>query len=293
MTKIIIQCYFPIPNFQGFGSYLASIIYLHDYCKNNHLILKNTYSYHSGIYPLIDDIEPVYNKDITIDKIPIIHTIEELEKFMKEHNNYNKYYISYYGGSTDILFNRIKYIDSIEFVKLHCLYFKDILNDKINNTLVDAKCIDKNYISLHLRIGDEELVSKEGVYQPLYDCFISNITKIIVPLLETEKVVIISDSITFKEILKTIIVHPNLYITQTVPSHTGLLQDIDKPIIDTLHDFGIMAHSKKIYIISAQHQHPAVTSFFSRYCSCIYNIPVVIKKIQLEIFSNKSQYIIQ
>lgn len=295
MSKTIIQCYFPIPDFQGFGCYLSANITLHSFCKKNNYILKHTYYYHDGLNSLLysdDSITEATN--IPINKIPVIHTFEELINFIEKHNNLTTYFVSFYGGSTDVLLYPIKYTDSINFVKNNCLHFKDELVNKINNTLSIADCIKSNYISVHLRIGDEELVSKKGVYKPLYDCLINNFKNIILPLLENDKIIIVSDSITFKKILKLNFFHKNLYIVNTIPSHTGITSHISKDsMLDTLHDFGIMAYSKKIYMISAQHQHPFVASFFSRYCACIYDIPIVVKKIQLEIFSNKSSYLIK
>jgi hypothetical protein len=288
--KTIVQCYFPIKDFQGFGCYLASTLNLHHYCKKNNYILKNTYQFHKGIQDLLHS-DLINNEAISVQDIPIIFTNNDLITYISNNMEKSVYYISYYIGFTDILIYRNEYIDSINFVKNTCLQFSDDLIYNIQQTLVNANCMEKEYISVHLRIGDEELVSKMGVYEPLYDCFITNFNNIILPLLESNKIIIISDSITFKKLLKQKFTHKNIYIVSTIPSHTGIDSHVTKEsMLGTLHDFGIMAFSKKIYMISAQHQHPLVSSFFSRYCSCIYDIPIVIKKIQLEIFSNKSLY---
>lgn len=290
MSITIVQCYFPLLDFQGFGAYLSSTLLLHHYCLQKKYELINSYDYHCAFKNSFYSNPLPGIKPDTSDKIPIINTFNELEDYITSQSS-SIIYISFYGGTTDILFNRTKYLESIDFVKSQCLNVSDTLTKKIETLFETIQMSKQQYFAVHLRVGDEDLVQNEGIYKPLYICFLKNIEKLILPLLENEKIIIISDNITLKKILKTNYTHPNLYIMETIPRHTGIQAHIeDSHIDDTVMDFFIMAYSKQILIVSAQHQHPIVSSFFSRYCGCIYNIPTKIKKIQLEIFNNKTSY---
>ena len=290
MSITIVQCYFPLSDFQGFGAYLASTLFLHYYCLQKKYKLINSYEFHSAFKNSFFSNPLPGIKPNTTETIPIIHTFDELEDYIASQSS-SVIYISFYRGTTDILFNRTKYLESIDFIKSQCLNVSDTLTKKINTLFETILMSKQQYIAVHLRVGDEDLVQNEGIYKPLYNCFLKNIENLILPLLENDKIIIISDNITLKKILKTNYAHPNLYIMETIPKHTGIQTHIeDSCIDDTLVDFFILAYSKQILIVSAQHQHPIVSSFFSRYCGCIYNIPTKIKKIQLEIFNNKTSY---
>lgn len=294
MSRTIIQCYFPIEDFQGFGAYLSSTLYLHDYCVKNNYNLLNSYEYHSSFNKIFKILHTEYI-GVKQNNVPIIQTFSELEEYIATQSS-NTIYISFYGGNTDILFNRNKYLESINFVKNHCLNLSEEYNNKINLEFEKNKITKHNYIAIHLRVGDEDLVQKEGIYKPLLECFLKNFEMIILPLLDNDNIVIISDNITLKKLLKDLYTHNNLYIMDTIPYHTGIQKHVNinsnytNRIDDTVLDFFILGYSKQIIIISAQHQNPVVSSFFSRYCGCIYNIPTKIKKIQLEIFNNKTSY---
>jgi hypothetical protein len=122
----------------------------------------------------------------------------------------------------------------------------------------------KEYNILHLRLGDNELVKKKKAlhdYKSFIDKFIE--TKMFNPITD----IIITDSQTLKTYLQT---NTQIYTPDTQLCHIGLAQNLE-PVRDTLVEFFITTHSKKITSFSIY----TWVSNFVLWTSKIYDIPLI------------------
>lgn len=284
--KTIVQCYFPMHEFQGFGVFLSATMNLHHYCSKRSIEVIVSYAKHEIIQSLMINTIPL---DIDVKDIIFIRDIMALEEVLND-NSKDIEYVCFYGSSLLSHKDILSFKQSICFVKDHCLNVTNDVKDQFEQTLTSFLCIKHEYVCLHVRVGDEDLVDKVGVYKPLFEKIMENVKQIIDPMLQYSKVVVVSDSEKFKELLKQ--QSPNLLISSSKPTHLGILKTntTRENVLETLTDFFLLAFSSRIIIISSNHQHPLVASFFSKICSFLYDIPVVIKKIHLEIFSNSGGY---
>jgi len=280
--KRIVQCYFPIEKFRGFGEFLASTMSLHDFCSKRSIEVFVSYAKHDLIQSLMVNTVPV---DIPIEEIPVIQSLSDLESLINDETKDTAYICFYY--STLLTYDkRPLFEESIQFVKEQCLNVTKEVLERVEEVRSVFECNKHEYVCLHVRVGDGDLVHKIGMYKPLFENIIKNIDSIVKPELQYSTVVVVSDSDIFKTLLQK--VYSNMHVSSATPAHLGIHGSVHRQhILDTIVDFFLLAHSSKIIIISSHHQHPLVASYFSKVASFLYDVPVIIQKIHLEIYRDK------
>jgi len=118
----------------------------------------------------------------------------------------------------------------------------------------------KSYEIMHLRLGDQELIKDIS----------RNISPDIIKLIQDNKssnTLLISDSASIKKCPEAI---DGLYVTNSIPKHTGRCKDSDS-IKDTLVDFLLVSRSTNIKTYSCY----SWVSGFIYWAHIIYNIPII------------------
>ena len=149
-----------------------------------------------------------------------------------------------------------------KYTEFHNIKLSEIFNfdDKIINKSNNLLNINNSYISIHLRLGDYYLETKNNVIaigdrrtyniEKLYE-FIEN------NMLET--LIFFCDNKTFKLKLKQ--KYKNIIILDCLVGHTGLLESSYEETLDAISEFYIMSKSKKIFSFSYS-GYPLIASKF-------------------------------
>uniref|UniRef100_A0A6C0HSN9 Uncharacterized protein n=1 Tax=viral metagenome TaxID=1070528 RepID=A0A6C0HSN9_9ZZZZ len=129
---------------------------------------------------------------------------------------------------------------------------KEYLKSKISN-------LPKEYNLFHYRLGDEVLIYNQVVNNNIY---LQNFKKNI-----KENAVVISDSLTFKEIIFND--YENVTVFLNKPTHTGNTGNNEENI-DTLVDFFLLTNAKSVNCYSIYRW----ISNFVFWTSIVYNVPL-------------------
>ena len=141
-----------------------------------------------------------------------------------------------------------------------------LMRTYINNTLSELMLTKKMYSVIHIRTGDNYLLSNKQTSEK----FINKIKYAIDSFIDPKcTYLILSDSNYLKNELK---IYPNFCISIRNIEHLGG-ESINKTntegIKNTLLDYYLMSHSNEIICLSVYHH----ISGFSKYCSVLNNIP--------------------
>jgi hypothetical protein len=142
-------------------------------------------------------------------------------------------------------------------------FIKDILtpNDTFKQYMDKYTLPYHSYDILHFRLGDNEMV-RNNINTDL------NKYLMYVDKLKNDQTILLSDSYTLKQCIKTNF--PRLFMFDTQIGHIGYHQD-DQSIKDTFFEFCVMTKSNKI---TTHTVYPWLSGFIV-ICKDIYNIPVV------------------
>jgi hypothetical protein len=143
----------------------------------------------------------------------------------------------------------------------HLLEPTEELNKEIETHINELQLIKKNFITYHIRLGDNFLCNGQQVIDKNHIQYILNKMNINVK----HSYFVITDSVLLKQII--ISYFPNLRCIFFEISHT--CENNDSSIKNTLIEFYIMSYSKAIISFSV-YPHG---SGFSKWCSVVYNIP--------------------
>jgi len=137
---------------------------------------------------------------------------------------------------------------------------------KINSTKIFPNTI-KDYISIHLRLGDKYLETDKSYVQCKDDerTYNENLIFDYIEKNSDKNIVFFCDNHNYKLKIKNKYNH--IFITDCEIGHTSLLNTTDKQTLDTLTEFYIIVHSNKI--VSASY------SGFSIIASKFRNIPFI------------------
>ena len=196
----------------------------------------------------------------------------EIEKYIKL--KYEKMYINE---------EKIKQLDSVELVEPHNYYstfndnfsmnIKDIFyftNEvKINFEKLFPTNI-KNYISIHLRLGDKYLETEEKNFVCKHDIRNFSEEKIDLFIEENSKKNIFFCSDNKKYKLKIKEKYKNIIISDCDIGHTSFTNTTEKQVLDCITEFYILTNSEMIYAASK--------SGFSLMASKFNNIPLYLEK---------------
>ncbi len=249
----------------GIGDYLRGCMSLYYICKNNNWEFIADYSKHS-IFNFVDNklSNPVETEE---KKIKNFFLCDNLNK-----SHYNQIYSylvknrDYKYVSTNLF--QIKKIteDCREFMKKS---FKpnDILETEIQKYMNEFQIKEKEYICLHIRMGDEKLVSGDDISSK-YERVKNKIIKMVEIYGSSYKVIVFSDDPDMKKYLNQNCGY--LYLN-TKSCHLGMKGNNLDDVRDTLVDFFILSRCYKIIL----HSELSHGSGFSHWCSQIYNIEVI------------------
>lgn len=106
----------------------------------------------------------------------------------------------------------------------------------------------KNYISVHLRLGDSFLETDKYYVQCKTDKRIFDEIKLHKFIKENTDIVFFCDNKDYKLKIKNL--YPHVTITDSNIGHTSLTNTTDAQVLDAITDFYLIAHSKKIIAVS-------------------------------------------
>ena len=182
-----------------------------------------------------------------------------------------KNFISYINSiNSEILFffsNNHPYMEITDFQKefiKNKFLPNNILKESIEESLENLNLIKNNFSVLHIRSGDRFIINDEE----LDDEIINTINDLISKTINTnDKYLLLSDNNKLKKYILNN--YSNFIVSIKEILHTGLCEDNNENLKNTLVDFFLMSHSSKIISYSPYHHR----SGFSEYCSIIFNIP--------------------
>jgi hypothetical protein len=263
----------------GFGDFIRGCLFLLEFCEKYNLEL-DIHIYDSNIRFFL---RYFINKAIIDNKI--INNIHKYAKLNCEFTSKNGI-ITYninddYDDSEFIQFlnNQPNFYNNIfinttlfpsEYIsKKHIEYMKYVLDPidsikiEINNILNSNNLVPKNYITYHIRLGDD-YIEKQPEF--IKKSIIDKIAKII-NIVNSKNSLILSDSNAIKQLLKTI--YPNIRILTNEICH--IISNENEKIKNTLIEFYLMSFSSQITSFSV-YPHG---SGFSKWCSAVYEIPYI------------------
>lgn len=279
-------------NSPGFGDYIRGTYFLLDYCERtgqqfamiiNHPIsnfLQNPQCLEKNIEAHVSKFNHKDFNNATIDEHNQIHTklgknnIPKLTNFLQAdafvHENTAHLFTNAYPEGTNTE-NHKSFVKTILEPSLNMTKY-------INNTLSNLKITKNNYITIHIRCGDNTfLKNSDPIFKPYTDKLIAHISKIFEQYRGSsddhsldDKFLIISDNL----ILKTFLIKMFPFAVAVFKNIThlgeGIKQEADK-VKNTLLDFYLLSFSKKIFSFSSYGH----GSGFSEWCAFTYNIPYV------------------
>ena len=217
----------------------------------NHIIANNIYK----------------NTDINVD-FTNINDVIDYKLNTENDNNFINYLNNCNNYSNNIYINTINF-PTHNISKKHLYFMKylleptDTIKIEINKILKELDLNFKNYITYHIRLGDEYLENQKNniktniIYKLLNNIVINN----------ENKYLIVSDSISIKKFIKN--KYPNVRYLMNEYKHS-INSNIDD-IKNTLIDFYLMSFSKSIISYSI-YPHG---SGFSKWCAITYEIPYI------------------
>jgi len=264
----------------GFGDFIRGCYFLLEFCEENNINVDfHIYDSNIKLYLNYFINKPNVNDFIAVD---IDRYTETNHLFTNENgiinyevNNKNDNEFIKYLNNCKLYNNNNIFINTINFPshiisKKHLGIMKKILEpteslkDEVNSLVNNLQLGEKNFITYHIRLGDEYLSNQDS------DIRISIFNKIMNKLNihgTDTNYLLISDSVLIKKILKN--KYPNIKIWSNTFSHTVNNNSID--IKNTLIDFYLMSYSKQIISFSV-YPHG---SGFSKWCSVTYEIPYI------------------
>jgi hypothetical protein len=262
----------------GFGDFIRGCYFLLEFCDKLNIIV-DFHIYDSNIkdYLKYFSLKPKINEKIAnnIYKFTKINCSFTNNKGIINYNivDNNDDFINYinnqYIYSNNIFINTVNF-PSHFISQTHIDYMKTILEPtdlfkiEINNLMNKIGLNKNDYITYHIRLGDNFLENQFELIQ-------NNKLEQIINKLDIDKdnnFLLISDSILIKNILTK--KYLKIKTTENEAIHTGQTNNIDK-IKNTLLDFYLMSNSKKIISFSI-YPHG---SGFSKWCAITYEIPYV------------------
>jgi len=207
------------------------------------------------------------NTDINV-HFTNINDIIDYKLNTENDNNFINYLNNCKNYSNNIYINTINF-PTHNISKKHLDFMKymleptDTIKIEINKILKELDLNFKNYITYHIRLGDEYLENQKNniktniIYKLLNNIVINN----------ENKYLIVSDSISIKKFIKN--KYPNVRYLMNEYKHS-INSNIDD-IKNTLIDFYLMSFSKSIISYSI-YPHG---SGFSKWCAITYEIPYI------------------
>jgi len=236
----------------GIGDFFKFFTYLLKICIDNDI--KMYYLNHYN--PMDEFIKNSYSKmNMMIINIQNYNKIENLYDITNIENDII-YIVEPYS-----MYGIVEYID----VPLHIdnlFYFSyDVLNN------VSEICLPKDYISIHLRLGDAYLECDKKFVVCNNDKREYNETKLFRFIEEnsSKKILFFCENATYKRNLKE--KYNNIYITEYDIGHTSLLNTSREQYLNTITDFYLLTKSQYIYTAS--------NSGFSEIASKFSNAPLI------------------
>ena len=249
----------------GIGDLTSFFTHFLKICINNsiklHYLVKNTFT--EKYLKLKYDKMYITKTDITsIDIMGTISDIKEISEILPG---------EYYYVQVDILYPYFTMDRSgthrgqrgaagIPFQLKELFYFTP---EVIINVPEIFKTIDE-YISIHIRLGDDMMVGKELKYD--YDTRIYNYNKLSNFIIKnsSKTIFLACDNITFRNDIKA--KFSNIITTDYDISHTSWVNTTELQTLNTLSEFYLLSNSREIYIASY--------SGFSIMASRFKNIPI-------------------
>lgn len=260
----------------GFGDFIRGCYFLLEFCDKLNISLE-FHIYDSNIKHFIKyfslkenineniakniykftKINSYFTKNNDIINYNVVNNNDEFIKFINSQNIYsNNIFINTVNFPSNFISKKfINYIKNI-------LEPTDIFKKEINN-LIDKIGLNKNnYITYHIRLGDNyfknqfEAVENHKLQQIIDKLDINN----------NNNYLLVSDSTIIKHILTK--KYSKIKTIKKDAIHTGEINDVEK-IKNTLLDFYLMSHSKQIISFSV-YPHG---SGFSKWCATTYEIP--------------------
>lgn len=262
----------------GFGDFVRGCYFLMEFCEPLNLIV-DFHIYDSNIkhYLKYFSLKPIISKNIANN----IYKFEQINCSFTNNNgiisynfnNNNDDFVNYL-NSQPIYLNNV-FINTVNFPShfvsqkhINCMKTilepTDIFKIEINNLMNKLGLVKNDYITYHIRLGDNyienqfELIQNNKLQQIINKLDLDN----------DNNFLLISDSVLIKNKLSKKYVKIKTIETEAI--HTCQANDIDK-IKYTLFDFYLMSTSKKIISFSI-YPHG---SGFSKWCATTYEIPYV------------------
>lgn len=205
----------------GIGDYIKYLMIILRYCKNNKLKFykKNNNLVIQNYLKLKDDIFNINEEEIS-----------KLE-------NYDIRRPKYYYKIDDFNFN----------IKLNKIfYFDEYIKNNVKNII---KFLPKNYISIHLRLGDKFLETDKKYVRVKRDERSFNEENIYKLIKKSKKnVLFLCDNNEYKSKIKK--KFRDIFITNCQIGHTSLENTTNIQFIDTITEFYILTNSDIIYAAS-------------------------------------------
>lgn len=223
----------------GIGDYLKYFIYAFDYCLINKINFNfiNKHKLNNYIICKYSNWELT---EYPIEKTLRINKIHDLtEEFVKNdtYQNYLVYPVCMYGLD--------EYIICKQYILNDFFYFSNEIIEYANKMF---KC--KEYISVHLRLGDKYLETSRNYIQCIRDKRIFDENKLNDFFIHNnlDNIYFFCDNNSFKKKIKN--KFQNVNMTGLQIAHTSLLNTNESQLLDTITEFYIMTNSKCIYMFS-------------------------------------------
>jgi hypothetical protein len=240
-------------------------LYLENVNHNKHLNY-NTIEFY-------EDMNKNKNGDVNYENIKYNINYDFLNKTISLLNSQNCN--TYYFFSNAFPYFNYHNPEGINFVK-NKLTPNKIMVDYIDESLINLNLKKKDYQVIHIRTGDNYLVENKKI---MIDNLVIVRESVIKYISSNHNYLVISDNHIIKEYLTDI---PNVYFIRHRITHLGGEKKLSNKIYldeikNTMLEFYLMSYSTKIISISVYGH----ISGFSKYCSVVYNIPLIQEKISI------------
>lgn len=256
-------------NYQrGFGYFLASSLFLYDYCNSNGYCFDVYYEHPNMQFIMNDNYHTEKTKKLVSTTIKKIVNIDDLSTILAQSSD--EYYFVNIQLSVFpekiynlLITNEIKNI----FIE-KCFNFKNDFINLFHRFLDKYQLIEKKYTVIHCHISD---IPGSDLNPLLMNHFIRTI-KYILNLQLNKNTVLLSNRYDFKESIKNII--PSIIISESIPGHSTHIHDNIQTIMqDLILDIMCLIHSNQTFILSSKmHTQQFIGSSLSKMVSLLMNI---------------------
>lgn len=272
-------------NATGLGDFIRGSYFLMQFCEENELlfninmlnhpisqfleIYQNKQSLHYKNINKFDltNFNPAILDDNILTNIHDYTINNDFMYFLKDQTVYNKKIYTYL-----ISYPTILIVEEHKKYMRHLLKPTQYLSLLVNEQLTKLSLIEKEYTVIHVRYGDNYLIKHETDIKLNH---LNTIEKTIDNLGSTNKILLVSDNMIIKNMLRTKYPHIKTHFNEITHTGEGIQLDTNK-LKNTMIDFYLFSRAKNVFAFSV-YKHG---TGFSKWVTETYSVPYICRFLQ-------------